>query len=285
MELRVDTKWNYSYYPVIFKNEAALLKVQKALNEAQIFPRRYFYPSLNTLNYVGEIKMPVFESIAERILCLPLYYDLPIEKLELIEGIAKAKHYSYRQASIFLKQLSSERYAVLQEKLYKFPGFFVQTRTLRKYPFKSAAHALGYLREVTNQEIKSDPYFRQGDYIGKSGIERTYEKELRGEKGVKIYWVDVFNRIKGSFRNGKFDEKAVSGKNLHTSLDIDLQQYGELLMQNKKGCIVAIEPATGEILALISSPSYDPNLMVGKKNIQKFALFAEYHQAIFFVEE
>ncbi|MDQ1769900.1 penicillin-binding protein 2 [Labilibaculum sp. A4] len=196
---------------------------------------------------------------------------LGIEKLELIEGIAKAKHYSYRKASIFLKQLSSERYAVLQEKLYKFPGFFVQTRTLRKYPFKSAAHALGYLREVTNQEIKSDPYFRQGDYIGKSGIERTYEKELRGEKGVKIYWVDVFNRIKGSFRNGKFDEKAVSGKNLHTSLDIDLQQYGELLMQNKKGGIVAIEPHTGEILAKVSSPGYDPEMFVGRamnKNYQ-----------------
>jgi len=136
---------------------------------------------------------------------------------------------------------------------------------------QNAAHALGYLREVNNQEIKSDPYFRQGDYIGKSGIERTYEKELRGEKGVKIYWVDVYNRIKGSFRDGKFDKKAVSGKNLHTSLDIDLQEYGELLMQNKKGGIVAIEPGSGEILTKISSPGYDPEMFVGRamnKNYQ-----------------
>jgi len=200
---------------------------------------------------------------------------LGIEKLELIKGIAKAKRYSYRKASIFLKQLSSERYAVLQEKLYKFPGFFVQTRTLRKYPLKSAAHALGYLREVTNQELKSDSYFRQGDYIGKSGIERTYEKVLRGQKGVKIFWVDVYNRIKGSYRDGKADKKAVSGKNLKTSLDIDLQQYGELLMQNKKGGIVAIEPETGEILAKISSPGYDPEMFVGRAMNKNYRMMVQ----------
>lgn len=159
---------------------------------------------------------------------------LGIEKIDVIKGIAKAKVYSYRKASIFLKQLSSERYAVLQEKLYKFPGFFVQARTLRKYPRKSAAHALGYLREVDNREIKTDPYYDQGDYVGKSGIERNYETLLRGEKGVKIYWVDVYNRIKGSYKNGEFDKKAVSGKDLITTLDIDLQEYGELLMQNKR---------------------------------------------------
>lgn len=189
---------------------------------------------------------------------------LDLEKKDLLKGIAKAKRYSYRKASIFLKQLSSERYAVLQEKLYKFPGFFVQTRTLRKYPMKNAAHALGYLGEVNNQEIKGDKYFRQGDYIGKSGIEGTFERDLRGEKGVKINWVDVYNRSQGSYKGGKFDKKPVSGKNLQTTLDIDLQEYGEQLMQNKKGGIVAIEPGSGEILAKISSPTYDPGMFVGR---------------------
>lgn len=189
---------------------------------------------------------------------------LGIEKLDAIKRLEKAKNYSYRRASVFLKQLSSEQYAVLQEKLYKFPGFFVQPRTLRKYPRQSAAHALGYLNEVNNKEINADPYYSQGDYIGKSGIELTYEKELRGEKGKKIYWVDVYNRIKGSYRDGKFDKSPVSGKDLVSTLDIELQEYGELLMQNKKGGIVALEPSTGEILAKISSPGYDPEMLVGR---------------------
>ncbi|MGQ1908767.1 penicillin-binding protein 2 [Marinifilum sp. RC60d5] len=189
---------------------------------------------------------------------------LQVDKLDVDKNIAKAKKYSWRKASIFLKQLSSKRYAVLQEKLYKFPGFFVQPRTLRKYPRQSAAHALGYLNEVNNKEIRTDEYYTSGDYIGKSGIELTYEKELRGEKGKKIFWVDVYNRIKGSYRDGKHDKKPVSGKDIYSSLDIELQEYGELLMQNKKGGIVAIEPSTGEILTKISSPGYDPEMLVGR---------------------
>ena len=189
---------------------------------------------------------------------------LEIDKVDVVKKIEKAKIYSYRKASIFLKQLSSEKYAVLQERLYKFPGFFVQPRTLRKYPRQSAAHALGYLNEVNNKEMSSDDYYRQGDYIGKSGIELTYEKDLRGEKGKKIFWVDVYNRIKGSYREGKFDKKPVSGKDVYSSIDIDLQEYGELLMQNKKGGIVAIEPGSGEILAKLSSPGYDPEMLVGR---------------------
>lgn len=189
---------------------------------------------------------------------------LKIEKKELKRRIKKAKRYSYRAPSLLLKQISSKTYAILQEKMYKFNGFFVQSRTLRKYPRKSAAHALGFLNEVNRREINADNYYQQGDYIGKNGIELTYEKYLRGEKGEKVYWIDAHNRIKGSYKDGRYDKSAVKGKNIYTSLDIELQEYGEKLMQNKKGGIVAIDPQTGEILAKISSPSYNPEMLVGR---------------------
>ncbi|MRT91683.1 penicillin-binding protein 2 [Ancylomarina sp. 16SWW S1-10-2] len=199
---------------------------------------------------------------------------LDIEKDDVIQRIKKAKKHSRYRSSIFMKQISSERYAVLQEKLYKFQGFFVQTRTLRKYPYHNAAHTLGYLGEVNDRHIKKDNYYTQGDYIGKSGIESTYESVLRGAKGLKVYWVDVYNRIKGSFHNGRLDKNAIEGKNITTTLDIKLQEYGEELMQNKKGGIVAIEPKTGEILVKLSSPGYDPEMFVGRamsENYRKLA--------------
>ncbi len=203
---------------------------------------------------------------------LDLCHLLEIEPESVMERISQAKKYSYRKPSIFLKQLSAEQYAVFQEKLYKFPGFFVQSRSLRKYHSNCAAHSLGYLNEVNSNEIKNDSYYTQGDYIGKSGIEQTYEKKLRGEKGKSIYWVDVHNRIQGSYHDGKFDQQPIPGKNLISTLDIDLQEYGELLMQNKKGGIVALEPSTGEILVKISSPGYKPENLVGRamsRNYQK----------------
>jgi penicillin-binding protein 2 len=189
---------------------------------------------------------------------------LGMEQADLIKRIAKAKRYSRYKPSIFLKQLSAESYAVLLEKLYKYPGFFVQTRTLRKYPRQSAAHVLGYLREVSDKNIRRDKYYKQGDYIGITGVENSYEKVLRGQKGVTVSLVDVHNRIKGSYKGGKYDKEPVVGKKLQTTLDIKLQEYGELLMQNKKGGIVAIEPSTGEILAKVSSPGYDPEFLVGR---------------------
>lgn len=186
-----------------------------------------------------------------------------IDTDELLKRIAKAKVYSRYKASIFDKQLSSERYAVLQEKLHKFQGFFVQVRTLRQYTHNSAPHVLGYIREVNRYSLR-DKYYKSGDYIGITGIERAYEKELRGVKGQKVFLVDVHNRIQGSYKKGLKDKKAIAGKNLISTIDIDLQEYGELLMKNKIGSIVAIEPKTGEILAKISSPSYDPQLLVGR---------------------
>ncbi len=178
---------------------------------------------------------------------------------------------SPRKESIFEKQLSPKDYAFLQERLYRFPGFFVQSRTLRKYPQKIAAHMLGYIGEADKARTEKDPYYNEGDYIGISGVEKTYEKVLRGKKGMRIMMVDVNNRDKGSYRNGIYDTLPVPGKPLTSSLDADLQAYGELLMQNKIGSVVAIEPQTGEILALITSPSYDPNLLVGRERTKNFS--------------
>jgi penicillin-binding protein 2 len=187
------------------------------------------------------------------------------------ERMAAAVSYSRRAPSVFLKQISDETYARLQEKMFLFPGFYVQPRTLRKYSKPVASHLLGYVSEVDDGIVKKDPYYKQGDYIGKSGIEEAYEKELRGRRGVKIFMVDVYSRIKGSYADGNFDTLAVQGKDITSSIDINLQEYGELLMQNKKGSIVAIEPKTGEVLALVSAPNYDPALLVGRIRSDNFA--------------
>ena len=195
---------------------------------------------------------------------------LGIPKEHIENELKTAKKHSSFRPSILLKQISAEKYAVLQEKLFKYPGFYVQPRSLRAYPEKSAAHILGYVGEVDDRIIRNNPYYKMGDYIGISGLERTYEDELKGSKGVSVYLVDVHNRIKGSYSGGRFDTMAVVGENLHATIDADLQKYGETLMQNKIGGIVAIEPATGEILATISSPTYDPNLLVGRPRTDNY---------------
>jgi len=195
---------------------------------------------------------------------------LNIDKDLIVKKVKKARKYSTYKPSVFIKQISSERYARFQEHMFKFPGFFIQTRTLRYYPHPIAAHVLGYVGEVNAKDIKRDDYYKSGDYIGISGIEKTYEKELRGVKGNKIYLVDVHNRIQGEFRNGELDVKSVLGKNLTTTLDFRLQEYGELLMKYKVGSIVALEPQTGEILALISAPNYDPNQLVGRQRSKNY---------------
>lgn len=189
---------------------------------------------------------------------------MEIEKEEFLTKFSKAKNYSRYKPSTFLKEISSISYANIQEQLYKYPGFYVQTRTLRKYPRNSAAHILGYIGEVNQSTIDKRPYYKPGDYIGKSGLEYSYEELLRGTRGVKWVQVDVHNRKKGSYKDGVNDTMAVTGTMIYTTLDIVLQEYGELLMQNKKGSIVAIEPKTGEILALVSAPNYDPNMLVGR---------------------
>lgn len=196
-----------------------------------------------------------------------------IEKEILITKLKKIKQYSRVKTSLLEKQLSARTYATFQEKLFEFPGFFVQNRTVRKYPNPLAAHILGYIGEVDERIIaKSGNYYQMGDYIGISGIERSYEDVLRGRRGVKNVMVDVFNREKGSFEDGRYDTTAIAGERLICSLDLDLQQYGEQLMSHKRGSIVAIEPQTGEILAYVSSPVYDPNLLVGRQRGDNYAL-------------
>jgi penicillin-binding protein 2 len=187
-----------------------------------------------------------------------------IEKVDFIEKVIKARAFSSYKPSPFEKEISSKSYANIQEELYKYSGFFVQTRTLRKYPRNNAAHILGYIGEVNQSTLDENDYYRSGDYIGKSGLEYSYENLLRGQRGVQKILVDVHNRKKGSYLNGLEDTIATTGQTIVSSIDIDLQEYGEKLFQNKKGSIVAIEPSTGEILSLVSAPGYDPNMLVGR---------------------
>ena len=163
------------------------------------------------------------------------------------------KEYSKYKASIFHKQIDYKQASKLQEKLFQFPGFFLQTINTRKYTTKSAAHILGYLGEVNRKKVEQDSYYNNGDLYGVKGIEGGYEKDLRGKKGMSITLVDVYNRKQGEFQEGKFDTLPISGKNIYSTINLELQKYGEKLMKNKKGAIVAIEPETGEILSLISS--------------------------------
>lgn len=196
---------------------------------------------------------------------LALCNNLGIDIADFYIKLEKCKTYSRYRPSVFYKQISSVQYAKLQEQMYRFSGFFVQTRTLRKYNEGIAAQVLGDVGEVDLETLKKDPYYAGGDYCGKSGIEKYYEPILRGNKGIKVYLVDVHSNIQGSYMNGKYDTTAVPGKDLKLTIDIELQRYGEKLMQNKVGSIVAIDPSSGEILAMVSSPSYDPQLLVGRQ--------------------
>jgi penicillin-binding protein 2 len=196
---------------------------------------------------------------------------LQITKESFIENLAKCRRYSRYRPSIFVRQLSPIFYAQIQERLYQFPGFIPQVRTIRNYPYHSAPHLLGYLGEVSPEQVEKSDYYIQGDYLGVNGIEKFYETQLRGTKGIKYVTVDVWNRETGSFKDGSFDVKASAGQDLLLSLDIDLQRYGEELFKNKRGALVAIEPSTGEILALISAPYYDPNFLTGRERGNNFA--------------
>jgi len=187
-----------------------------------------------------------------------------VDIVDLRKRLTDAAAYSRYKPSVIEKQIPADQFASISVHLHKFPGFYGQSRTLRTYPPHAAAHLLGYLSEVSPARVAADPYYKPGDVIGVGGLEQTYEEQLRGRRGVGYVLVDVHNNVKGPFKNGIYDTLAVEGLDLFTGLDLDLQLLGERLMTNKKGSVVALDPRTGEVLCLVSSPTYDPELLVGR---------------------
>ena len=196
-------------------------------------------------------------------------------RMETIKDRSKNPGYSRFTQQLFMSQLSEADFSVFQEKMFRFPGFYIQRRSIRQYRYPFAAHVLGDVAEVSPADIEEDDYYQPGDYIGKLGVERSYEKQLRGEKGMQILLRDAHGRVQGRYQNGRFDRRAVAGKNLTLGLDADLQALGERLMEGKIGSIVAIEPKTGEVLCMVSSPSYDPRMMVGRQRSKSHRLLSQ----------
>jgi penicillin-binding protein 2 len=189
---------------------------------------------------------------------------------EVKKKIRFARKQSYYLPYEFVKQLRSEQFEIISEQLFNYAGVHGQERTMRGYPLPVAAHLLGYLKEVDSSDIKENPYYRSRDYIGKGGLEQAYEAELRGVRGVQYILRDAIGEESGSYENGKYDTLPKPGKNIYSSIDIELQAYGEMLMQNKIGSIVAIDPTNGEILCMVTAPSYDPNMLVGREKGTNF---------------
>ena len=196
--------------------------------------------------------------------CIGITKDEFIQRMRDIKDRTKNPGYTRFSQQLFLSHLTSIEFNVLQEKLFRFPGFYIQKRSQRQYRYPNAAHVLGQVAEVSTEDIEDDNYYQAGDYIGKTGVERTYEEYLRGEKGVHIMLRDARGKVRGSYKDGALDKKPRPGRDLMLSIDIELQKVAERLMQGKRGSIVAIEPSTGEVLCMVSAPTYDPRLLVGR---------------------
>ena len=248
---------------------ASKASVQKIYN----FPERgYLYDRNNKLivsnqPYYDLLIVPNDVNINDSI---KIANDLGISLKDFNTKYKKARKFSPLKASIFISSLTKEEYAKIQEKMWKLSGFFVQKNSKRKYNYSTAANLFGYISEVNDYEIKNNSYYKSGEMIGRQGLEKTYESILRGEKGVNYFQKDKFNRIIGKFNDGINDTLPTISKKLKLTLDIDLQTYGDSLMNNKYGSIVAIEPKSGEILALVNSPGYDPNLLVGRERSERY---------------
>ena len=221
------------------------------------------FPAYDLMIIPREINMKYFDTLSFCNL-------ISINTTEFKDLYQTAAEYSKYKESVFIKHLNLETASTLSEKLFQFPGFYLKKITMRQYPYKTANHVIGYLGEVDLLKTKKDKYYIKGDLTGVSGIESAYEDHLRGKKGMAIKLVDVHNREQGKFHGGKFDTLPESGKTLISTINIHLQSYAEKLMQNKVGAIVALEPSTGEILCLVSSPSYNPNLLVGRERSKNY---------------
>jgi penicillin-binding protein 2 len=261
------------FYLQVFHDESNSLENDNAIRKIYQHPKRgYIYDRKGKLLVANQ---PTYDVVVvprevEALDTLMFCSLLNIDKTQFLKSFNRAKRYSPRLPSIFLAHLSKEDYAFLSEKLRKFKGFYVQKRAVRDYQTEIGANVLGYIAEVNPDNISKDGYYKLGDLIGKQGIEKSYEKELRGEKGVKYIQKDIYNRDIGSYKNGQFDTLPTPGKNITITIDATLQEYGEQLMQNKMGGIVAIEPSSGELLTLVSSPSYNPALLVGRERSKNY---------------
>ena len=253
----------------------------KEYADSNAFLKKTIYPSRGII-YDRNGELIVYNQPAYDVMIIPrdvqgfdtldFCRTLNITKEDLLKRITDMKDrsinpgYSSYTPQRLISHLSIEDYGRLQEKLYRYPGFFIQKRILRQYNHLTAANLLGNIREVNAKDIENDSYYQAGDYCGDVGVEKSYEKYLRGKKGVEVLIRDAKGRIQGKYENGINDISPISGKDIKLSIDVELQKYAESLMTNKIGAVVAIEPATGEILALVTSPTYDPTLLVTSRN-------------------
>ncbi|RYF87550.1 MAG: penicillin-binding protein 2, partial [Chitinophagaceae bacterium] len=255
------------FYIQVFSDKYFLAANNNVLKRLYVYPARGVILDRN--NKILAQNEPVYDlmvipSQVKEIDTMLLCEIVGISKEDFIKNMRKARAQSNYRPTPFKKQLSVNIYAALQERLFLFPGFMVQSRSIRVYPDSLAGHMLGYVKEVDSNDInRSEGYYRPGDVIGKTGVERSYENVLRGQRGVINMLYDAKNVAQGSFQNGAFDTLAVNGEKLVSSIDKRIQELGEQLMKDKVGSIVAIEPSTGEVLAFVSSPGYNPNKMVG----------------------
>lgn len=257
----------------IFNDDYQLLSESNAIYKKTIYPERGLIYDRNNKLIVANQPSYDLMLIPENLKAfdtLEICSILKIDSNLLLKKINEAKSFSIKLPSIILRQITKEQNALFQEKIWKYPGFFIQKKSLRDYKISIASNLLGYISEVNENEINDQSYYNIGELIGRQGIEKSYEKILRGKKGVKYFLKDRFNRIIGPYKNGIYDTDVEIPKNITLTIDSELQNYGEKLMQNKRGGIVAIEPDSGEVLALITAPSYDSNLLIGRDRSKNF---------------